>query len=104
MVLTLLFGLLMNMAFSVPVSKPLEPTQRTAQAEMVVSGVIASLDQPNLTIIMRTRFGQAQAFTVANPDLLKDLSQGDAIMVELDQQGVARKVTKTGTGSGVPRP
>jgi arginine repressor len=104
LVLTLLLGLLMTLALSLPVSKPAEP-ERTAQADVVVSGVVASVDPANQMIIMKTRFGRAQAFTVARPDLLKDVSEGDAITVELDQQGIARKVTKTAAGSpAIPSP
>jgi arginine repressor len=101
LILSLLLGLLMTMALSLPVSKSAEPDQRTAQADVVVSGVVASVDPANQMIIMKTRFGRAQAFTVVRPDLLKDVSEGDTITVELDQQGVARKVTKTAAGSPV---
>jgi arginine repressor len=103
LVLSLLLGLLMTMALSLPVSKPAEPEQRTAQADVVVSGVVASVDAANQMIIMKTRFGRAQAFTVARPDLLKDVSEGDTITVELDQQGIARKITKAAI-SAVPHP
>jgi arginine repressor len=71
--------------------------QRLAQSSNLLSGVVASVDPGNLMIIMRTRFGQAQAFTVSSAEVLKGISQGDTITVELDSEGVARRITKVGT-------
>jgi hypothetical protein len=73
------------------------PGPQVAQSASMVSGVVASVDQGNLMIIMRTRFGQAQGFAVSSADVLKGISRGDTITVELDSQGVARRITKTGT-------
>jgi len=71
--------------------------QRVAQSASMVSGVVASVDSGNLMIIMKTRFGQAQGFAVSSAEVLKGISQGDTITVELDSQGVARRITKMGT-------
>jgi hypothetical protein len=70
--------------------------RQMAQGDTQISGVVASVDQSNLLVIMRTRFGRAQSFPVSSADLLKDISPGDAISVELDAQGVATRITKTG--------
>jgi hypothetical protein len=71
--------------------------RQLAQGDTRISGVVASVDVSNLLVIMRTRFGRAQSFAVSNADLLKGISQGDAITVDLDAQGVATRITKTGT-------
>ena len=67
------------------------------QAGNLISGVVASVDEGNLLIILRTRFGQAQGFAVSSAEVLKGISRGDTITVELDAEGVARRITKTGT-------
>jgi hypothetical protein len=70
--------------------------RQIAQGDTQISGVVASVDSSSLLVIMRTRFGRAQSFPVSNADLLKGIAPGDAISVELDAQGVATRITKTG--------
>jgi hypothetical protein len=99
MVFSLLFALALGLLGLVALSTgPSDAAdQQLMQAEHLVSGVVASVDQSNLMIIMRTRFGRAQAFPVSSSEILKGITQGDAITVELDAQGVARRITKMGT-------
>jgi hypothetical protein len=97
LVFSLLFALALGLLGLVALSTGPSVAQQVAQAENVVSGVVASVDPSSLMIIMKTRFGRAQAFPVSSVELLKGITQGDAITVELDAQGVARRVTKTGT-------
>lgn len=100
MVFSLLFALAMGLLGLVALSTGPSvgaADQQLTQAEHLVSGVVASVDQSNLMIIMRTRFGRAQAFPVSSAEILKGITHGDAITVELDAQGVARRITKMGT-------
>jgi hypothetical protein len=92
----LALGLLSIAAMPIDAEGPAE--HRLAQANLV-SGVVASVDPANLILIMRTRFGQAQGFPVSSAELLKGINQGDAITVELDAEGVARRITKTAVPS-----
>jgi hypothetical protein len=91
----LVYSAVATTTFGAEPQRPL-PGPQIAQSSMV-SGVVASVDQGNLMIIMRTRFGQAQGFAVSSPEILKGINRGDTITVELDSQGVARRITKVGT-------
>ena len=64
------------------------------QSGDVFNGTVEALDAAKATLIVKNELGRQVVLELMNPDLLRGLSQGDQVSIEMEKPGVARKVTK----------
>jgi hypothetical protein len=69
------------------------PVQAEQSAE-VFSGTIEQLNAAEGKVTVKNQIGRDVALDLVNPDLLKGLTVGDHVSVELEKPGTARKITK----------
>lgn len=90
----LFFGVLtwvgMGDGFGQPVGQPLDRSAR------LHTGTIQDLDASELKLTLKTDLEKAIFVKVVRPDLMKELTAGDRVTVELDENGLAHKITKVG--------
>jgi len=72
---------------------PLTVTHAGQSAE-VFSGTVEDVKAAEGKITVKNELGRAVALELINPELLKGVTVGDHVSVELEKPGVARKITK----------
>jgi hypothetical protein len=80
---------------AVLVVSTLEPLPSwSQQAGDVFNGTVEAMDSGQGTLTVKNELGRQVVLELSNPDLLRGLSQGDQVTIELEKPGVARKVTR----------
>ena len=65
-----------------------------SRAERLLTGTIQRLDHEAGQLTLQTDLQKTLTFRSSRSDLLKDLSQGDRVIVELDERGTPSKITR----------
>jgi hypothetical protein len=69
-----------------------------------VGGTVERIDMVGLRLTVQTDLGQSEALPVASANIIKNLSKGDRISAELDDQGRVISIVKTTPESSIPKP
>jgi hypothetical protein len=67
---------------------------RAEQSADVFSGTIEQLNAAEGKVTVKNEIGRNIALDLINPELLKGLTVGDHVSVELERPGTAKKITK----------
>jgi Cu/Ag efflux protein CusF len=67
---------------------------KTQQSPQVFSGTVENLDASHAKVTIKNDLGHDIPLQVLNPDLLKGISVGDRVSVEVEKAGTAKKITK----------
>ena len=70
------------------------PQAHAEQSAEVFSGTIAQLNAAEGKVTVKNEIGRDVALDLVNPELLKGLTVGDQVSVELEKPGTAKKITK----------
>jgi len=95
--ITILSVLLVLGAMVVPTNADLAPTsQEVVVSAKTLSGTIEGIDpsQRIVTIQSEEKQGEMMLLAFSDPDVVKGLSKGDRVVVELDDHGMAKKIIK----------
>jgi len=95
--ITILSVLLVLGAMVVPTNADLAPTsQEVGVSAKTLSGTIEGIDpsQRIVTIQSEEKQGEMMLLAFSDPDVVKGLSKGDRVVVELDDHGMAKKIIK----------
>ena len=65
-----------------------------SRADRLLTGTIQRLDHEAGQLTLQTDLQKTLTFQSSRSDLLKDLSQGDRVIVELDDRGAPSKITR----------
>ena len=60
-----------------------------------IGGTIESVDPAGLRVTILTELGGKESFAVADESVLMGLTNGDRVSVEMDDQGIVKKIVKT---------
>ncbi|MGH7232457.1 MAG: hypothetical protein ACREJU_14025 [Nitrospiraceae bacterium] len=78
-----------------PPAWPQNPSRGDGQSPAeVFSGTIEDIDRTLHKVIVKTDVGREVAFAVKKPELLEDLTKGERVTVQLDDQHTAIKIMK----------
>src|SRR5712691_8444186 len=77
------------------------PTQGNPTVIKFMGGTIEDVDPAGLKITITTDMGKKVSFPVSNPEVIRGLTKGDQVSVELDEQGKVLKVVKN---NSAPKP
>ena len=70
-----------------------------------VGGTIEEIDHTGLRVTIQTEMGQKESLPVADAEVIKGLTKGDRVSVEMDEQGKVMKIVKLAPDrSGAPEP
>jgi hypothetical protein len=64
------------------------------QQGQVFNGTVEAMDAAQGTLTVKNELGRQVVLELSNPDLLRGVSQGDQVSIELEKPGVAKKVTR----------
>ena len=92
----------LSLFFLIGLVSPSQADQITT--ERFVGGTIEGIDSAGLRIIIQTDLGKSESLPVANAEVMKGVSKGDQVSVELDEQGRVMKIVKTSPDQVVPEP
>jgi hypothetical protein len=71
-----------------------QQSPRTQQSAQIFSGTVEAVDEAQAKITVKNDLGQDVPLQLLNPDLLKGISVGDRVSVQLEKPGVAKKIAK----------
>jgi len=94
---TILSVLLVIGTMVAPTNADLVPSsQEVGASAKTLSGTIEGIDpsQRIVTIQSEDKQGEMRLLAYSDPDLVKGLSKGDRVVVELDDHGMAKKIIK----------
>ena len=94
---TIFSVLLVLGAMVAPTNADLVPaSQEVAASAKTLSGTIEGIDlsQRIVTIQSEDKQGERMLLAFSDPDVVKGLSKGDRVVVELDDHGMAKKIIK----------
>lgn len=85
------------------------PLRAANQAEPIivnqyVGGTVERVDLIGLRLTVQTDLGKSEAMPVASADVIKNLSKGDRVSAELDEQGRVVNVVKSDPEPAAPKP
>jgi hypothetical protein len=69
------------------------PSWAQQQGE-VFNGTVEAMNAGQGTLTVKNELGRQVVLELTNPDLLRGVSQGDQVSIELERPGVAKKVTR----------
>lgn len=68
-----------------------------------VGGTVEAIDLIGLRLTVQTDLGKSEALPVANANMIKNLSKGDRVSAELDDQGRVISIVKTTPDTTAPK-
>ncbi len=77
------------------------PTQGNPTVIKFMGGTIEEVDPAGLKITIQTDMGKKVSFPVSNAEVIRGLTKGDQVSIELDEQGKVLKVVKN---NSAPKP
>ena len=81
------------------------PTQGNPTVIKFVGGTIEEVDPAGLRITIQTDMGKKVSFPVSNAEVIRGLTKGDQVSVELDEQGKVLKIVKNNSApKSAPEP
>jgi hypothetical protein len=86
---TMIFGLSLIVGMFPSLSQGASST-----VERFIGGTIEGIDSAGLQLTIQTDQGQKESLKVANAEVMKRVTKGDRVSVELDEQGRVMKIVK----------
>jgi len=71
-----------------------QQSPRTQKSAELFSGTVEAVDATQGKITVKNDLGHDIPLQLLNPDLLKGITVGDRVSVQLEKPGVAKKITK----------
>ena len=100
-----LFSLALVMGLVITSSQAASPNQTDPTLTKFVGGTIEEIDPAGLQVTIQTELGKMESLPLADAAVIKGLTKGDRVSVEMDEQGKVMKIVKLAPDrKGAPEP
>lgn len=101
----ILFSLALVMGLVITSSPAASPDRTDPTLAKFVGGTIEEIDPASLRVTIQTEMGKKESLPVTDAGVIKGLSKGDRVSVEMDEQGTVVKIVKLAPDrKGAPEP